>query len=133
MSNGRHPHFLSPQLWYDSLPEALAEAQRSGRFVLVQLGRQSCGGCRALVEKTVAKEEIHEYLDQHYVCLAQDLDHLAPDVQALLAPLADLQRTPYCLYLRADGRVVHHSSGGRPPAVFLTELIEGVSRAARLT
>ncbi len=128
MSNGRHPHFMSPQFWYSSLPEALAAARDSNRSVLVQLGRMSCGGCRALVEKVVAKEEIHEYLDQHYVCLAQDLDKLDPDVQALLTPLVGLERTPYCLYVSSDGRVVHHSSGGRPPAVFLTELIEGVSR-----
>jgi hypothetical protein len=120
---------MSPQFWYASLPEALEAARASDRKVLVQLGRMNCGGCRALVEKTVAKEEIHEYLDQHYVCVAQDLDKLDADVKALLAPLQGLERTPYCLYLRSDGTVAHHSSGGRPPAVFLTELIEGVSRA----
>lgn len=128
MSSGPHPHFRSPQPWYASLDEALEVARASGRAVLVQLGRLGCGGSRALVEKTVAKEEIHEYLEAHYVCVAQDLDRLEPRVAGLLGALAGLERTPFCLYLAPDGRVVHHSSGGRPPAVFLTELIEGVSR-----
>jgi uncharacterized protein YyaL (SSP411 family) len=130
---GRHPHFQSPIFWRASIREGLdaARSAKDDRCVLVQLGRLACGGSRALVEKTVAKEEIRELLDADFVCVAEDLDRLEPDAQALIArvPGLDAQaRTPFCIYLAPDGRVLHHSSGGRPPAVFLRDLIEASAR-----
>src|SRR6185503_1690126 len=71
---GRHPHFVSPVFWHSSLAEGLVTARESQRAVLVIVGRQACGGSRALVEKTIGKEEIHEYVDAHYVCVAGDAD-----------------------------------------------------------
>ena len=82
---GRHPHFLSPLVWHASLAEGLVAARESKRPVLLVVGRQSCGGSRALVEKTIAKEEILEYLDGHYVCVAGEADSPEPAVAALVA------------------------------------------------
>ncbi len=130
MSNGRHPHFQSPQFWYGSLREGLDAAREGDRTVLVQLGRLACGGSRALVEKTVSKEEIREVLDGGFVCVAEDLDRLDEDTRALVARVPGLgadARTPFCIYLAPDGRVLHSSSGGRPPAVFLRDLIEAAA------
>ena len=130
MSNGRHPHFQSPQFWHASLEEGLQAAREEDRTLLVQLGRLACGGSRALVEKTVSKEEIREVLDAGFVCVAEDLDRLRDDTRALVARagLAADARTPFCIYLAPDGRVLHTSSGGRPPAVFLRDLIEAAAR-----
>jgi uncharacterized protein YyaL (SSP411 family) len=124
----RHPHFVSPLSWYRNLPEALDAAREQKRAVFVQVGRQSCGGCRAIVEKTVAKEEIREYLDAHYVCVAADADSLAPDVAELVSKMPQHERTPFCLYVGPDGKLLHSTSGGRPPAVFLADLIEAQHR-----
>ena len=126
---GRHPHFVSPLFWHASLAEGLAAARESGRAVLLVVGRQSCGGSRALVEKTSAKEEILEYLDAHYVCVAGDADAPEPAVAALVAQTAQHDRTPLCLYLSADGRLLHSTAGGRPPAVFLSDLLEAPHRS----
>src|SRR5690348_8882801 len=91
MSNGgRHPHFQSPQFWYATLSDGLEAARAQDRTVLVQLGRLACGGSRALVEKTVSKEEIREVLDQGFVCVAGDLDRLADDTRALVAGVPGL-------------------------------------------
>ena len=125
---GRHPHFLSPLLWHASLAEALMAARESKRSVLLVVGRQSCGGSRALVEKTIAKEEILEYLDSHYVCVAGDADSPEPAVAALVARMPQHDRTPLCLYLSAEGELMHSTSGGRPPAVFLSDLLEAPHR-----
>jgi len=97
--------------------------------VLVVVGRQSCGGSRALVEKTIGKEEIQEYVDAHYVCVAGDADAPEPAVAALVARMAQHDRTPLCLYLSAEGALMHSTSGGRPPAVFLSDLLEAPHRA----
>jgi len=125
---GQHPHFVSPVFWHASLAEGLATARESSRAVLVVVGRQSCGGSRALVEKTIAKEEIHEYVDSHYVCVAGDADALEPAAAALVARMAQHDRTPLCLYLSAEGALMHSTSGGRPPAVFLSDLLEAPHR-----
>ena len=125
---GRHPHFISPLVWHASVAEGLVAARESNRAVLLVVGRQSCGGSRALVEKTMAKEEIHEYLDSHYVCVAGDADGPEPTVGALVARMPQHDRTPLCLYLSAEGALMHSTSGGRPPAVFLSDLLEAPHR-----
>jgi len=125
---GRHPHFPSPLFWHASLAEGLVTARESKRAVLVVVGRQSCGGTRALVEKTIAKEEIQEYLDTHYVCVSGDADAPEPAVGALVARMAQHDRTPLCLYVSAEGELMHSTSGGRPPAVFLSDLLEAPHR-----
>lgn len=127
---GRHPHFVSPHLWHATLAAGLVAARDSKRAVLLVVGRQSCGGCRALVEKTIAKEEIHEYLDAHYVCVVGDADSPEPTVAALVGQMAQHDRTPLCLYLSADGKLLHSTSGGRPPAVFLSDLLEAPHRGS---
>jgi thioredoxin-related protein len=127
---GPHPHFISPHSWHTTLSEGLVAAHDSGRAVLLIVGRQSCGGCRALVEKTIAKEEIHEYLDAHYVCVAGDADTPEPAVAALVKQMVQHDRTPLCLYLSAEGKLLHSTSGGRPPAVFLSDMLEAPHRRA---
>jgi hypothetical protein len=126
---GRHPQFLSPLLWHASLAEGVVAARESQRAVLLVVGRQSCAGSRTLVEKTIAKEEILEYLDAHYVCVAGDAVSPEPAVAALVARMPQHDRTPLCLYLSAQEELMHSTSGGRPPAVFLSDLLEAPHRA----
>lgn len=125
---GRHPQFISPIFWHAGLAEGLVAARESRRAVLLIVSRQSCGGSRALVEKTMAKEEINEYLDANYTCVAGDADSPEPAVADLMAQMAQRDRTPLCLYLSAEGVLMHSTSGGRPPAVFLSDLLEAPHR-----
>src|SRR4029078_10617160 len=125
---GRHPHFVSPVFWHASLAEGLDAARESKRAVLLVVGRQSCGGSRALVEKAIGRGEDHEYVGAHYVCVAGDADAPDPAVAALVARMAQHDRTPLCLYLSAEGALMHSPAGGRPPAVFLSDLLEAPHR-----
>jgi uncharacterized protein YyaL (SSP411 family) len=127
-AGGRHPHFVSPLVWHASHAEGLVAARQSQRLVLLVVGRQSCGGSRALVERTMAKEEIHDYLDAHYVCVAADADSPEPAVAELVARMPQHDRTPLCLYLSPENELMHSTSGGRPPAVFLSDLLEAPHR-----
>jgi uncharacterized protein YyaL (SSP411 family) len=123
-----HLHFTSAVPWHRSLEPALAEAGPR-RCVLVQVGRQLCGASRAMVEKSVAKEEILEYLTEHYVCVSADADAPEPRVAALISSMPHHERTPFCLFLAPDGRLLHSTAGGRPPAVFLADLIQAQALA----
>src|SRR5258706_11102085 len=118
MGDGLHPYLPVGKLihWQEGLDEALAAARASQRRVLLVYGRATCGGTRALVEKTVAKEEIAEFLNHHFVALAGDADAPAPEVAAVIGRVARREPTPGCVYLDAEGQVVPSTAGGRPPA-----------------
>jgi hypothetical protein len=127
---GHHPHFDDQQTvpWHASLQEGLAAAQKEGKRLFLHVGLRTCGGSRALVEKTIPKEEIAEFLRAHYVCLAQGADALEPEVAQLLLGLPRREPTPVCVYLDASGRVLHSTVGGRPPAVFLRDMTEALAK-----
>jgi uncharacterized protein YyaL (SSP411 family) len=102
-----HPYFQSRPIWQASLAEGLREASAQGKRVFLTIGRIDCGGSRALVEKTISKEEIFEYLVERFTCVALDADALPDD---------------------ASGALVLDTAGGRPAAVFLNDLVEGATR-----
>jgi len=130
MSDGRHPWFIdrAATTWRTRLDDALADAAQSGRRAFVLMARATSGGSRALVEKTIAKEEIAEYLNRHFVAVAADADAPDPTLAALLPSLPKRDPTPLCVYLAPDGRVLLSTAGGRPAAVFLNDLIEAHSK-----
>lgn len=135
---GRHPYFDDHSTarllrWHRQLGAGLAAARAAGKLLFLQVGRVTCGGSRALLEKTIPKDEIVEFLAEHYVCAAADSDALPADVAALLADLPRSEPTPLCVYIdpgAADGplRVLHSTAGGRPPAVFLRDMTEAVAK-----
>jgi hypothetical protein len=130
---GQHPYFDDQRTarWHTDLGEALAAARGEGRRVLLLLGRRGCGGTRALVEKTLPKAEIAEFLRDHFVCLAVDGDAaLAAPVDALLSQVPRREPTPVCVYLDEEGRPAHSTVGGRPAAVFLRDMTEAAARKA---
>ena len=127
---GLHPYFLDRRAayWHASLADALAVAASAGKRVFIQYGRQRCDGSRALVEKTIVKDEIAEFLREHFECFAVDADKAEPDVAAIIAGLPKQLPTPLCVYLAADGRVLHSTAGGRPAAVLLRDFTEATSK-----
>jgi len=128
-----HPYFHDERAvpWRARLADGLAAAGESGRRVLVVYGRASCAASRALVEKTIGKGEIAEYLDRHFVAVAADAEAVEPEVAALVAGLPKREPTPLCIYLDRDGRALHSTAGGRPAAVFLNDMMHATSIGAR--
>ena len=127
---GPHPYFNDNRAaaWYTRLTDGLAAAQEAGRHVFVQIGRLPCGGSRALIEKVIPKEEIAEFLRDHFVCVGLSADDPDPALAALVAQLPKREPTPLCVYLAADGRPLHSTAGGRPPAVFLRDMTEALAK-----
>jgi uncharacterized protein YyaL (SSP411 family) len=95
----RHPYFPDAKAvgWSARLGDGLAAAEGSQKRVLVVYGRATCAGSRALVEKTIGKDEIAEYLERHFVPVAADADALEPEVAALLDGLPRREPTPVCI------------------------------------
>ncbi len=125
---GRHPWFVSGLAWHTALDDALAEASAAGLRLLMVVGRATCAGTRALVERTLAKEELEEYTRGHFTLLAVDADAPEPRVAEMVSTLPVRAPTPLCVYLAVDGRVLLSTAGGRPPAVLLNDMLGAVSR-----
>jgi hypothetical protein len=126
--SGLHPYFSSALRWHTRLHDALTEARERGLKVFVQHGRQLCGGSRALVERTLAKEEVAEVMAAHFVAVASDADAPDPEVARIVAALPKHEPTPVCVYLDADGHVLASTAGGRPPAVLLNDMLGAATR-----
>jgi hypothetical protein len=125
-----HPWFSSGLEWHTQLDEALAAAGAGTKKVMMVVGKPLCAGTRALVERTLAKEELEEYTRQHFVLLAVDGEALTGDarVAELVARLPAKAPTPLIAYVTADGRIVGSSAGGRPPAVLLNDMLGATSK-----
>jgi hypothetical protein len=125
----QHPWFTSALKWHTKLDEAIAEATAAGTRLILVVGRATCGGTRALVERTLAKEELEEFTPAKFVLLAADADAPEPRVAELVASLPVRAPTPLIVYLSPDGqRVLGSTAGGRPPAVLLNDMLGATSK-----
>jgi thioredoxin-related protein len=122
-----HPHFDDKGLrWQTKLADALAEAKRDGKHVLVEFGREACGNCRTLVESILPAADVRAEIESHFVLLASDCD--APEKEIVRigqAHMAHARSLPFVLYLDADGRFVHGSTGARSKHALLHDLQHG--------
>src|SRR4051812_4150071 len=124
----QHPWFSSGLSWHTGLDAAIAEAAAAGKRLFVVVGRHTCAGTRALVERTLAKEELEEFVREKFVIVSADADALEPRVAELFATLPVRAPTPVAMYLAVDGRVLMSTAGGRPPAVLLNDMLNATTR-----
>ena len=122
-----HPYFTSGLDWHP-WDDALADAKAKQLRVFVAHGNRFCSGTRALIERTLAKEEVAEMMAKHFVAVASDADELHPAIAALLEKLPKREPTPVCIYLDGDGNILASTAGGRPPAVLLNDMLGAISR-----
>jgi hypothetical protein len=129
-----HPLFTSPLRWHVRLADAVAAARESHRSVVVVHGSATCNGTRLMVERTMAKEEIVEFVEAGLVPLASRPEATEPEIEAMLATLPRRTPTPVLLYLAVDengARLVHSTVNGRAPAVLLNDMLDGTTLAQR--
>jgi hypothetical protein len=121
MTNPRpHPHFDDKGTldWHRTLDSALAEAAREGKQVFIEIGREACSQCRALVQGVVPHAQIAPLLQSGFVALAADCDDLEEDVLALAQNIEDAYMLPFVVFADAQGRFLSGSSGTVNPVGF---------------
>jgi thioredoxin-related protein len=130
-----HPDFddQGAVSWFTDFAAALAEAQSSGKRLFIESGREACGNCRILVERVIPQPEVRDYLNAHFVCLADDCDAMAPEVMKLgLAVMPQARTLPFVLFADAQGNPLGGHSGGITSEAFmklLREIVEGKGAA----
>ncbi|HWE30526.1 MAG TPA: thioredoxin family protein [Polyangia bacterium] len=124
----QHPWFTSALRWRTTLDDAIADAQAANQRLMLVVGRATCGGTRALVERTLAKEELEEFTREKFTLVAADADSLEPRVREIVDALPVKAPTPLIVYLSLDGRVLSSTAGGRPPAVLLNDMLGATTK-----
>lgn len=124
----QHPWFTSALDWHTTLDEAIADARASGRRLMLVVGRATCNGTRALVERTLAKEELEEFTRDKFALVAADADALEPRAREIYDAVPVKAPTPVIAYLTVDGKLVGSTAGGRPPAVLLNDMLGATTR-----
>lgn len=116
----RHPHFDDKGTldWHRSFASALAEAKAAGKLVFIEMGRELCSQCRALVQGVVPHPEVAPILKDGFVALASDADEPEPDVLALAENLEDAYMLPFVIFVDGDGKFVGGFSGATNPLSF---------------
>lgn len=122
-----HPHFDDKGLkWHTKLADALAEAKRDNKHVLIEYGRAACGNCRALVEGVMTHSKIKPELENKFVLLAADCDNPEEEVRKIGAHhMASARSLPFIMYLNSKGDFVFGTQGGRDPHTFQHDLLHG--------
>jgi len=126
-----HPWFTSALEWHRGLDAAIAEATARQKRLMLVIGRATCAGTRALVERTLAKEELEQFTREKFALVAVDADAPElgdPRLRELFDALPVKAPTPLIAYLAPDGRLLASTAGGRPPAVLLNDMLNATTR-----
>jgi thioredoxin-related protein len=115
-----HPHIDDKGTldWHAELAPALAQAGAEQKLVFIEVGREACSQCRALVQGVVPHPEIAPLLQRGFVAVASDCDDPEDAVIDLAQELGDADMLPFVLFCDARGRFLGGSSGAVNPVSF---------------
>jgi len=113
----KHPHFDDRGTldWHTTFAEAKASAQRDGKLLFIDVGRELCGTCRTLVSAVLPRPDIAPLLQQHFVALAGDPDLPEAEVHRLLFKLRSATMLPFVILADAQGTFLDGISGVSDP------------------
>ena len=97
-------HAYNPVDWYPWGPEALAQAAKVNRPILLSIGYSSCHWCHVMERESFENESIARLMNQHFVCIKVDREE-RPDLDEI--------------YMQAT-LALNRNQGGWPMTVFLT-------------
>jgi uncharacterized protein YyaL (SSP411 family) len=93
-----HPHFDDGNAvtWFTDYEAALTAARAANKRVFIDIGREACSSCRALVQSTIPRPEVRALLESSFICVADDADRMTPAIRALGAKhLANARVLPF--------------------------------------
>ncbi|MEM6647042.1 MAG: DUF255 domain-containing protein [Bacteroidota bacterium] len=107
--------------------EALAEAERSGKKVMIDAYSVRCGWCRKLHEDVYTDESIRGYVNEHFVMTRLNIDERSDTLRyggyvlpsALLAAYWGATSTPTTVFLKSDGEAITGLPGFQKVDFFL--------------
>jgi thiol:disulfide interchange protein len=107
--------------WLASLDEALAQAEKKGQPIMIDVYADWCRWCKVLDSDTYTNEDV--------VAKAADFVSLKLDADANRSWVMQYQigGLPTILFIDADGKEIHRVVGYRPPEQFVNEMETALS------
>jgi uncharacterized protein YyaL (SSP411 family) len=100
-------HKDNPVHWWPWGPEALAEAKRTGKPILLSVGYAACHWCHVMAHESFEDQATADLMNQLYVNIKVDREE-RPDVDAIymgaLHRLGEQGGWPLTMFLDSDGR-----------------------------
>ncbi len=131
-------HADNPIDWWEWGPEALAEARRSDRPILLSVGYAACHWCHVMAHESFADPEIAALVNPNFVAIKVDREE-RPDVDAVFMKatqaLTGAGGWPMTVFLTPDGRPFFAGTyyppvrSGQMPA--FAEVLEAIDTAWR--
>ncbi len=86
LGNAISPYLLqhadNPVDWWPWSPEALAEARRLDRPILLSVGYSACHWCHVMAHESFENERVAEIMNNHFVCIKVDREE-RPDLDRI--------------------------------------------------
>ncbi len=93
------------------LQEAIAEATKTGKRILLEIGGKWCIWCRYMDEYFVAKKDLLEYREKNFIMLKINY---SPDNknETFLSKYPNVAGYPHIFVLEKDGKLLHSQNTG---------------------
>ena len=75
-------HAYNPVQWQEWGPEALEQAKRENKLILVSIGYSACHWCHVMERESFENHEVAAVMNQHYVCIKVDREE-RPDIDQI--------------------------------------------------
>jgi thiol-disulfide isomerase/thioredoxin len=102
--------------FHGTFAEALAKAEQEDKLIFMDAFTTWCGPCKRMAASVFPDEAVGEFYNANFINVKMDMEKgEGPD----LSQRYGVRSYPTLLYIGADGKVVHNSSGARPPEAFI--------------
>jgi hypothetical protein len=129
-------HADNPVHWWGWGPEALAEAKRTGKPILLSVGYSACHWCHVMAHESFEDEVTASVMNDHFVNIKVDREE-RPDIDAIymsaLHRLGQQGGWPLTMFLDSDARPFwggtyfpKHPTYGRPAFVDVLQKISDI-------
>lgn len=104
--------------WRTNLDDALAEAKRVNRPLLLDFTADWCPPCKMMKRVTFSQQNVKEHLEANYVPVRLDMT-LRNETTQKLGMRFGIQYLPTLLVLSPEGEEIRRESGGMDAETFL--------------
>lgn len=100
--------FLSISLWAFNLEEAVMQAQKEHKLLLIELEMESCPYCERMDKFVLSKDDVKKLIDEQYIFIKLDIN------KEVIPEHLTSRMTPTFYFLSSDGENIIEEIKGVP-------------------
>ena len=108
--------------------EALKQARKEKKIIMVDYYTTWCGWCKRLDRDTYSSEELGKYADDNIVSLKMDAEK---GEGTGLSKKAGITGFPTIIFYNSDGKEIHRVVGYKPAPGFIQEMMAAVDKNSK--